>query len=309
MVVRTTSTAGVAFSSSPGCVATIGAVSSGSCVSYFAKFTSSGTLNISESTVPLNYLVVAGGGGGGSGGGGAGGYRTSGFGPSPLQASSLDISPGAYSIVIGAGGTGTPQSNECRPAGGDSSFYGITSSGGGAGGAVSTKPGGDGGSGGSGGGAGLANPQALCGGAGNTPPQNPPQGNPGGNTPAGIASGGGSGGGGATAAGAGGGPSSAGGAGAPNLITGSDVTYSTGGTVTTGSPVAGGANTGTGGSGTAYPSSQSGGNGGSGIVVVRVPGSTTASVAPGTNSIATLPSPAGGCKVASFTVSGTLTIS
>ena len=30
---------------------------------------------------------------------------------------------------------------------------------------------------------------------------------------------------------------------------------------------------------------------------------------PGTNSIATLPSPAGGCKVASFTVSGTLTIS
>ena len=52
-----------------------------------------------------------------------------------------------------------------------------------------------------------------------------------------------------------------------------------------------------------------GGAGGSGIVVVRVPGSTGASVAPGTNSIATLPGPAGGCKVASFTVTGTLTIS
>ena len=53
----------------------------------------------------------------------------------------------------------------------------------------------------------------------------------------------------------------------------------------------------------------SSGAGGSGIVVVRVPGSTGASVAPGTNSLATLPAPDGGCKVASFTVSGTLTIS
>ena len=51
------------------------------------------------------------------------------------------------------------------------------------------------------------------------------------------------------------------------------------------------------------------GAGGSGIVVVRMPGCTSMAVAPGTNSIATLPSPAGGCKVASFTVSGTLTIS
>jgi hypothetical protein len=54
--------------------------------------------------------------------------------------------------------------------------------------------------------------------------------------------------------------------------------------------------------------STSSGAGGSGIVIVRVPGSTSASVAPGTNSIATLPGPAGGCKVATFTVSGTLTI-
>ena len=71
---------------------------------------------------------------------------------------------------------------------------------------------------------------------------------------------------------------------------------------------AGTTNTGGGGGGGGSPNS-TGGAGGSGIVVLRVPGSTTASVAPGTNSLATLPAPAGGCKVASFTVSGTLTIS
>jgi hypothetical protein len=47
--------------------------------------------------------------------------------------------------------------------------------------------------------------------------------------------------------------------------------------------------------------------GGSGIVIVRAPGSAEFSVAPGTNTITTLPAPAGGCKVATFTVSGTLT--
>ena len=66
------------------------------------------------------------------------------------------------------------------------------------------------------------------------------------------------------------------------------------------------ANTGGGSGGVA---ASTGGAGGSGVVILRAPGSTSISVAPGTNSIATLPSPAGGCKVASFTVSGTLTIS
>ena len=40
--------------------------------------------------VAIDYMVVAGGGGGGTdggGGGGAGGYRASGYGPSPLQGS------------------------------------------------------------------------------------------------------------------------------------------------------------------------------------------------------------------------------
>jgi hypothetical protein len=50
-----------------------------------------------------------------------------------------------------------------------------------------------------------------------------------------------------------------------------------------------------------------GGAGGSGIVIIRAPGAAGISVAPGTNTVTTLPAPAGGCKVATFTVSGTLT--
>jgi len=48
------------------------------------------------------------------------------------------------------------------------------------------------------------------------------------------------------------------------------------------------------------------GSGGSGIVIVRTPGCVSISVSPGTNSTATRPC---GAKVATFTVSGTLTIS
>jgi hypothetical protein len=52
------------------------------------------------------------------------------------------------------------------------------------------------------------------------------------------------------------------------------------------------------------------GSGGSGIVIVRAPGSAgTLAASPGTNTVTTLPAPAGGCKVATFTVSGDLTIS
>jgi hypothetical protein len=42
-------------------------------------------------------------------------------------------------------------------------------------------------------------------------------------------------------------------------------------------------------------------------VIIRGPASAGISVAPGTNTVTTLPAPAGGCKVATFTVSGTLT--
>jgi hypothetical protein len=59
----------------------------------------------------VDFMVVAGGGGGSGnagGGGGAGGYRASGYGPSPLRASALSIEEGDYTITVGAGGTGNP---------------------------------------------------------------------------------------------------------------------------------------------------------------------------------------------------------
>jgi hypothetical protein len=58
-------------------------------------------------TANIDYLVVAGGGGssaGSGGGGGAGGYRASGYGPSPLQGSAQELSLGSYAITVGGGG-------------------------------------------------------------------------------------------------------------------------------------------------------------------------------------------------------------
>jgi hypothetical protein len=77
--------------------------------------------------------------------------------------------------------------------------------------------------------------------------------------------------------------------------------------------VAGTVNTGGGGGAGSYDASntpiQSGASGGSGTVIIRAPSARTLSVSPGTNTSTTLPAPAGGCKVATFTVSGSLTIS
>jgi hypothetical protein len=42
-------------------------------------------------------------------------------------------------------------------------------------------------------------------------------------------------------------------------------------------------------------------------LIIRAPGSANLGASPGTNTVTTLPAPAGGCKVATFTVSGTLT--
>ena len=188
----------------------------------------------------VDYLVVAGAGGGGggsqvgsAGGGGAGGYRTSGFGPAPLQAPALTITATTYPITVGAGGSGGTWPGACgsgvaAPSGSLSIFSTITSSGGGGGGA-GDNPATAGAAGGSGGGSGGLDfpPSTNPGGAGNTPPTSPPQGNPGGTAtnpgPGPDATG--SGGGGATAAGTAGttppsGGSKAGGAGAPNTITG-----------------------------------------------------------------------------------------
>jgi hypothetical protein len=70
---------------------------------------------------------------------------------------------------------------------------------------------------------------------------------------------------------------------------------------------AGTVNTGGGGGGSGGGPGSPGAAGGSGIVIIRGPASAGMSASPGTNIVTTLPAPAGGCKVATFTVSGTLT--
>jgi hypothetical protein len=334
VVARAPSSAGVIFSvnnpggQQPGSSPNYNEVSQAPNGDIVAKFIASGTLNILDTAcgVSADYMIIAGGGSGANGGGGAGGYRSSGYGPSPLRGSAVTLGVGTYSVTVGAGATGEPNLSTAGPNGNPSSFYGIESTGGGGGAFASTA----GGSGGSGGGQAGSSYGSGAKGSGNTPPVDPPQGNPGGdkgpNGP-GSAAGGGAGGTGGASSGSAGGP---GGAGVPNAITGSCTQYASGGSgggdsggpqaATPGGGGQGGTGSSAGGNGTANTGGGGGGtrdelgttagsNGGSGIVVVRVPGSTCAAVAPGTNSIATLPAPDGGCKVASFTVSGTLTIS
>jgi hypothetical protein len=109
--------------------------------------------------------------------------------------------------------------------------------------------------------------------------------------------GGGGGGGGQSATGGTGGP---GGGGKGSDSTSADNAVA--GTVNTGGGGGGG------GGGAGPCTGQRGAAGGSGIVIVRAPGTASISASPGTNTVATLPAPAGGCKVATFTVSGDITI-
>jgi len=294
----------------------------------------------------IEYLVIAGAGGGGGttaptsggGGGGAGGFRTSFCAPAtPLTATvaSFPITVGAG----GAGGAGAPTSPDTKGVNGSSSIFStITSAGGGGGGGSACNSSGNGSStglaGGSGGGAGAWSAVNVAGGAGNTPPTSPPQGNAGSpSNTTGAPNYGSGGGGGAGGAGSAGTPTVGGngGAGAANSITGSAVTRAGGGggstlqggtrssggsggggAGSTGQPcqpgaVAGTVNTGGGGGGSTYHPATAGG--GSGTVIVRIPAAAapgSVAVAPGTNSLATL-SPSGD-KLATFTVSGTLTL-
>ena len=254
----------------------------------------------------VSYAVVAGGGGGGSnyaGGGGAGGFRESKSGvdtytASPLEgATNISVTATSFPITVGAGGAGG-SSNAGGPCGTASTFSTVTSAGGGGGGSVgnpSTLAGANGGSGG-----GNANDSGpLAAPSGNTPPVSPPQGNNGGRGRQPPGNNGAGGGGGATAVGAnGGGPttqSGDGGAGASTSITGSSVTRAGGGGGGGQSPgvpggaggsggggagsgchsgacgpagTAGTANTGGGGGG-ATCGPNTGGAGGSGIVIIR----------------------------------------
>ena len=237
-------------------------------------FTALGTFTVTGGSGNVEYLVVAGGGAGGEdvgGGGGGGGFRTNVTGHPLSSGTPFSVTPGPYSITVGAGGVGTggiptPAATD----GGNSVFSTITSTGGGGGGNYNQGAGRPGGSGGGG----SSYTGSYPAGAGNTPATPVSQGNPGG---AGHPSGQGGGGGGAGGVGPGGGgdPSgfTPGGVGSPITISGSAVTYAAGGRGAgdlAPGPGAGSPGTGNGGDG-AGASPNTGANGGSGIVIISYP--------------------------------------
>lgn len=217
-------------------------------------FTSSGTLTVISAPGAFSFsvLVVAGGGGGagggpyfqGGGGGGAGGM---------LVSSTATFSATSYAITVGNGGAGGEGARSGfhngvpGGQGGNSSIGSEFLAYGGGGGESYQGAGSSGGSGGgryaqrSGGYAGVAG-QGNSGGSGG----NPYGGNGGGR----------------------GANGDSGGTGLASDITGSSVTYAYGGRCADSAGPSGPANTGAGGWGTRAGYPTSGGNGGSGIVVV-----------------------------------------
>jgi hypothetical protein len=278
--------------------------------------TAGGWQNILSDNYTVEWLVVAGGGGGGSrhgGGGGAGGFRTG---------TAFTVSSGAsYTVTVGAGGPGNTDAGTATAGtnGYDSVFSTVTSTGGGAGGgntfnAVSNGGSGGGGGNGTAGGAVTAitpvsgettSIQGYAGGSAASPY----------NVDYWAAGGGGAGG-----VGQNGNAGKAGGNGATSAITGTTVTYACGGGGGAfqglGAGGAGGdggssnvnggrgqgnnagsngtANTGTGGGG---GGASAGFNGGSGVVIVRYPGSQKGTGGTVTSS--------GGYTIHTFTGSGT----
>lgn len=123
---------------------------------YYHSFPFSGTFTPNQS-LTCDYLVIGGGGSGGSGGG-AGAYRTS------LEASPLSLTAQAYTVTVGAGGVSEYQAGATYGTNGnDTIFSTITSNGGGRGGQLGTT---------SGNGNGVANGNASGGGAGTGGPSN-----------------------------------------------------------------------------------------------------------------------------------------
>ncbi|MCX5784054.1 MAG: IPT/TIG domain-containing protein [Elusimicrobia bacterium] len=271
-----------------GVFATGGSVPGGEVVGSYRihKFTASGTFNV-VCDGKVEVLVVAGGGSGGGsngtsiggGGGGAGGV---------VYNSAVSVSQGSIAVTVGAGGIGV-SGFAAGNNGGDSVFSILTAKGGGYGGTWTIAPT----VGGSGGGAGE-NGQSLDGAAGTSG-----QGFGGGNDN-GYDSGTPSAGGGGGGAGQTGGYSRSditggyGGIGSPYLISGTPAYYGGGGGgsgstargaggwggggdgkgVATGLGTNGAANTGGGGGGSltnASEAAQPGGNGGSGMVIIRYP--------------------------------------
>lgn len=261
-------------------------------------FTSSGTF-VTGSPKTVEVLVVGGGGGGGysnnsssyAGGGGSGGYRTS---------SSYSAS-GSISVTVGDGGNGgaSPQTN--GSSGGVSSFGTIEAAGGGGGGYVHLTGGvytsGNGQNGGSGGGTGYYESGSPTAGSGNTPSTTPSQGNSGANYHSGGIGGGGGGSASTPVTGTGG-------SGTVNTITGSGVTYASGGNSYSAS--AGTDYEGDGGGG-GYNSA--GGKGGKGIVIVRYKTNSIAGVFEGNVGIGTTIPIAPLHVVSSYATGGTITYS
>ena len=256
-----------------------------------------------------NTPVQRGAGGGGAGGfrespgTASGSYAVSPLGTSPAVA--LAVTATGFPIAVGAAGAGGYSTNAPggpqASNGGDSTFSSITSTGGGFGGASYTPtPRSNGNGGGSGGGGSAGGVGDGGGGPGNSPPVSPPQGTDGGGNPGDTGPNqGGHGGGGASGAGGnapGGGVGGPSGAGATTSINGSPVAYAGGGgggggncngapggtggggkggsssgcgAVPPNNGVAGTTNTGGGGGGGSGGTNPIGGNGGSGIVIIR----------------------------------------
>ena len=262
----------------------MGVQASGGTISYSGsytihKFTAGGYLIVTtgggQAGGDVEYLVVAGGGGGGGGytggGGGAGGY---------LAGTGHAVTPQSYPITVGAGGDGVKDDPDVVAAnGGNSVFDTKTAIGGGRG--ASEAPDAVALVGGSGGGGAWTGgfPGGEPGAAGTPgPPIQGYAGGDGGRQPPGGAYFGGGGGGGSSGVGTTfttGETIMPGGVGTSNSISGSPVTYATGGDGVERHIDADGAdaaaNTGDGGGagGNTLGNTSTGGNGGSGIVSIR----------------------------------------
>ena len=100
-------------------------------------FTTNGTFTVSTAPITVEYLIIGGGGAGGSshGGGGGAGRVVSNSG-----VTNFSVTPGTYSVVVGAGGTinsAAPSSTAMNVSlGKNSSVFSIIASGGGYGGGV-----------------------------------------------------------------------------------------------------------------------------------------------------------------------------
>lgn len=244
-------------------------------------FTKSTRPTPTTSTVTVDYLVVGGGGGGGNfdgGGGGAGGYLTN-YNGTPISITTSNL----YTVAVGEGGVGGQKSVITSGVGGNSIFDTIISYGGGGGASDNnTGPSSDGGSGG--GAAGGSNPTiGLASPAG--------QGYNGGNSSGNL----GGGGGGASEAGNTDGQGH-GGDGLSNSITGTATFYAGGGggdyrsggypggdgggAAGSGSLPSnnGTPNTGGGGGAIGGATNYQGGSGGSGIVILRYPTSSSLNI-------------------------------